>query len=37
MSNMDDFNRCTAIVLAKLYDAFPQPMMRFRSRWRRWK
>lgn len=23
-SNMDDFNRCTALVLACLYDAFPQ-------------
>lgn len=24
MSNMDEFNRITAIVFAKLYDAFPQ-------------
>lgn len=26
MSNMDEFNRMTVIVLGKLYDAFPQPI-----------
>lgn len=26
MSNMDEFNRITVIVLGKLYDAFPQPI-----------
>lgn len=27
MSNMDDFNRCTALVQAKLYDEFPQEII----------
>lgn len=26
MSNMDEFNRITVIVLGKLFDAFPQPI-----------
>ncbi|WP_040590776.1 hypothetical protein [Methylobacter marinus] len=30
MSNMDDFNRCTALVLAHLYDAFPQEVHPFK-------